>query len=146
VAAGVDPEALRAAREREGLTQHELARRIGVAGGERISRWELGTSEPRPELLARVATALATTPRSLIRLDGGAMDLRALRFAAGVSVAVLADGANISKRTYLRWESGRWVQLPSQQVLEFLAETLGVRVREVVAALAHSRALLQRRG
>jgi transcriptional regulator with XRE-family HTH domain len=143
VASGVDPEALRAARERAGLTQHELARRIGVAGGERISRWELGTSEPRPELLARLGLVLETAPRSLLRLDGGSIDLRALRFAAGVSVAVLAGSADISKPTYLRWESGRWGRLPSQEVLGALAEVLSVRVSEVVAALEHSRALLQ---
>ena len=41
---GVDPVALRDARLRMGLTQHELARLI-VAGGERISRWELGSSQ-----------------------------------------------------------------------------------------------------
>ena len=46
----MDPGALRAARERAGLTQHQLARLVGVAGGERVSRWELGTSEPRPEI------------------------------------------------------------------------------------------------
>jgi transcriptional regulator with XRE-family HTH domain len=47
----LNPEALRAARVRAGLTQHELARLVGVAGGERVSRWELGTSRPRPEIL-----------------------------------------------------------------------------------------------
>ena len=45
VESGVDPLALRDARLRMGLTQHELARLIDVAGGERISRWELGSSQ-----------------------------------------------------------------------------------------------------
>ncbi len=39
---GIDPSELRAARESAGLTQHELARLVGAAGGERVSRWELG--------------------------------------------------------------------------------------------------------
>ena len=51
----VDPRALRDARVRANLTQHDAARRVGVAGGERISRWELGTSEPRPSVLKRLA-------------------------------------------------------------------------------------------
>ena len=45
-----------------GLTQHELARLIDVAGGERISRWELGSSAPRPEMLLRLAQALPAPP------------------------------------------------------------------------------------
>ena len=58
----VDPAALRDARVRMGLTQHELARLIDVAGGERISRWELGSSAPRPEMLLRLAQALPAPP------------------------------------------------------------------------------------
>ncbi|WP_425577343.1 helix-turn-helix domain-containing protein [Nocardioides endophyticus] len=50
---GLDPSVLRAAREEAGLTQHELARLVGVAGGERISRWELGASVPRPDFLGQ---------------------------------------------------------------------------------------------
>jgi len=42
VESGVDPVALRDARFRMGLTQHELARLINVTGGERISRWDRG--------------------------------------------------------------------------------------------------------
>src|SRR5665647_3888120 len=65
VESGVAPLALRDARIRMGLTQHELARLIDVAGGERISRWELGSSALRPEMLHRLAQALnvdATAP------------------------------------------------------------------------------------
>jgi len=65
VESDVDPLALRDARIRMGLTQHELARLIDVAGGERISRWELGSSALRPEMLHRLAQALnvdATAP------------------------------------------------------------------------------------
>jgi transcriptional regulator with XRE-family HTH domain len=60
----VDPEALRAARIRAGLTRPELARLVGVAGGERVSRWELGTSSPRPEILHQLARVLASPLRS----------------------------------------------------------------------------------
>jgi DNA-binding XRE family transcriptional regulator len=68
----VDPVALRDARLRMGLTQHELARLIDVAGGERISRWELGSSAPRPEILHRLAQALNVDAADL--LDAGGTD------------------------------------------------------------------------
>lgn len=56
---GVDLVALREASLRMGLTQYEsLARLINVAGGERILRWELGSSAPRPEILHGLAQAL----------------------------------------------------------------------------------------
>jgi len=42
VESGVDPVAHRDARFRMGLTQHQLARLINAAGGERISRWDRG--------------------------------------------------------------------------------------------------------
>ncbi len=70
MASGIDPNALRAAREEAGLTQHELARLVGAAGGERISRWELGTSSPRPDFLVRLANALDIPALRLIHLDG----------------------------------------------------------------------------
>ena len=92
---GVDPVALRDARLRMGLTQHELARLIDVAGGERISRWELGSSAPRPEILQRRAQALTVGASDL--LDSGApADLRRLRTSAGLSARTLAVRARTS--------------------------------------------------
>src|SRR5680860_1599866 len=79
---GVDPSALRAAREKAGLTQHELARLVGAAGGERVSRWELGTSVPRPDFLVKLARALHIPALRLIHVDGEVPDLRALRLQA----------------------------------------------------------------
>ena len=105
---GVDPSALRAAREKAGLTQHALARLVGAAGGERVSRWELGTSEPRPAFIARLARILGLPALQLIRFEGAGPDLRALRLQAGLTARELADRTNLSLPTYLRWESGRW--------------------------------------
>ena len=130
---GIDPSALRQARESAGLTQHELARLIGAAGGERVSRWELGTSEPRPEFIAKLARTLGLPALQLIRFEGEGPDLRALRLQAGLTVSELAARTNLSVPTYLRWESGRWVRLPSPAVLEAIARALGESV-DVVAA------------
>jgi len=130
---GIDPSALREARENAGLTQHELARLIGAAGGERVSRWELGTSEPRPEFIAKLARTLGLPALQLIRFEGEGPDLRALRLQAGLTVSELADRTNLSVPTYLRWESGRWARLPSPAVLEAIARALDESV-DVVAA------------
>lgn len=113
VGASVNPAALRRARERVGLTQHQLARLVGVAGGERVSRWELGTSEPRPEILARLAKVLDVPALDLLDVEAG-FDLRALRFAAGLSPSEVAAGAHLSERTYVRWEGSPRVSVGPQ--------------------------------
>ena len=47
MSSGVDPTALRAARERLGLTQHQLARLVGVAGGDRRGRLPAAGGHPQ---------------------------------------------------------------------------------------------------
>lgn len=129
----VDPTALRAARQRLGLTQHELARLVGVAGGERISRWELGLDEPRPDLLLRLASVLELPPVDL--LGEARRDLRKLRFSSGLSSPELAAAVHVSTRSYARWESGAWVRPPSAEILRALARALNVPEGAVCEAL-----------
>lgn len=139
VGGGVAPAAIRLARENAGLTQHQLARLVGVAGGERVSRWELGTSEPRPEVLVRVAKVLGVPPGDLLDVGGEIPDLRALRFAAGLSADQVAARAHVSKATYLRWETGRWKRPLSEKSVKDLARALKVSRRAALAALDQSR-------
>jgi transcriptional regulator with XRE-family HTH domain len=136
---GVDRVALRDARLRMGLTQHELARLINVAGGERISRWELGSSAPRPEILHRLAQALNVGAVDLLEAVGRA-DLRRLRTSAGLSARTLAARAHVSVPTYVRWESGRTKRLPARQALKPLAKALNVTVEDVESAIVTARA------
>ena len=131
---GVDPSELRASREKARLTQHELARLVGAAGGERISRWELGTSVPRPDFVVKLARALDIPTRRLIHLDGEVPDLRALRLQAGLTVPELAASVNVAVPTYYAWEQGRWTRLPAPHSLEALARALGESVEVLVAA------------
>lgn len=136
----VSPDALRAARERAGLTQHQLARLVDVAGGERVSRWELGTSEPRPDILVRLARVLGLPALHLIDTDGTAPDLRALRYAAGLSATEVAATAHVSKPTYERWEAGRWTRIPSPANLDDLGSALGVTASDILEAFGQARA------
>jgi transcriptional regulator with XRE-family HTH domain len=136
---GVDPVALRDARLRMGLTQHELARLIDVAGGERISRWELGSSAPRPEMLQRLAQALNVGVTELLEA-GGLVDLRRLRTSAGLSARTLAARAHMSVPTYVRWESGRIKRIPAKHALKPLAKALNVTVVDVESGIVTARA------
>ena len=138
-APGWRPAALRDARIAAGLTQHQLARAVGVAGGERVSRWELGTSAPRLHLVRRLATVLDVSAEQLLTSPSGPLGLRELRVAAGVSAQELAGRAQVSVPTVVRWESGRFVRLPPREVLELLAAGLGVPVGRVEAALLEAR-------
>lgn len=135
----LDVAALRTARVRAGLTQHELARLVGVAGGERVSRWELGTSSPRPEILRRIAATLDVSLADLL-VAAELADLRGLRVAAGLSMEELATRVHVSKATLSRWESGHVVNAPARAALELLADSLAATVEDVERAFDRSRA------
>jgi len=141
---GVDPSALRAARENAGLTQHELARLVGAAGGERVSRWELGASVPRPDFLLKLARALDIPARRLIQLEGECPDLRALRLEAGLTVPELVAKTNLAAPTYYAWEQGRWTRLPGPASREAIGRAFG-QPADVVAAALHESQRLRRR-
>lgn len=145
MSSGVDPAALRSARENAGLTQHELARLIGAAGGERVSRWELGMSEPRPDFFVKLARILQIPARRLIHLEGDIPDLRALRLKAGLTVPELSSRTNLAMPTYLRWEAGRWTRLPSIVILEALAREVDEPVDVVAAGFREAQRLRELR-
>lgn len=110
-----------------------------MAGGERIARWERGASEPRPDLLLRLAEILDLVPRDLVRIEGDHPDLRALRLYVGLSSAELVTRAHLSRPTYLRWEEGRWERLPARSTLQALADAYEVTVATVVLAFRAAR-------
>lgn len=145
MASGIDPNALRAARERAGLTQHQLARLVGAAGGERVSRWELGASDPRPDFIVKLARALGIPTVRLIHLDGDTPDLRALRLKAGLTVPELAARTNMAVKTYYSWEVGRWTRLPPPAVIEALGQVFEEPSDAVAAAFTEAQRLRRRR-
>lgn len=132
----VDAAALRVAREQAGLTQAEVARRAGLAGGERVSVWERGLAVPRnPTVLHAVASALNVRPTSLLVPPSNGPNLRWLRFAAGLTVEEFAQAAHTSVPTIKRWEAhGVRRQLPGRTI-QNLAEALGVTPQVVTSAL-----------
>lgn len=135
-----DPEALRRGRTNKGLTQHELARLIGTAGGEHVSRWELGATTPRPGALRRIAEVLEMDVVELLRPVSQGPDLCRLRLLAGMSANELAHRTHISLSTIRRWEAGRFERIPSEETLSTVAEALGVGVADIERALRRGRA------
>lgn len=131
----VDPAAIRDSRIAAGLTQQELARLVGVAGGDRVSKWECGAAVPRPEALHRLAAVLDVQPIDLLTPLTGVPDLRRLRLLVGKSAASVAKAAHVSVTTYQRWEGGGVQHLPPRAALAELGEVLGVSADEVSAAI-----------
>lgn len=136
-APAMDVEALRAAREAVGLTQSQLARIIGVAGGERVSQWERGEARPRsPKLLADLAAAVGVSARSLLLDPPDGPTLRWLRFAAGLSLDEVAEQTHFSSTTLKRLEArGSRRPVPATTV-ELLASVLMAPVDQVSLALS----------
>ena len=61
---------IKAMRQAKGLSQRELAERIGVKQ-ESITQWENGKTSPKFERLAIIADALECTVDDLVRKDDG---------------------------------------------------------------------------
>jgi len=130
--------AVRRARSRRGLTQHQLARIVEIAGGDRVSGWERESTQPRARIIPDLARALGVDPLELLSLPNG-VDLRALRLVAGRTAPELAQAVHVSVHTYLRWESGQRLPLGDGRTLDTLSGQLGVPVKRVVEALELSR-------
>ena len=135
----VNPDAIRHARETAGLTQHQLAREIGIAGGERVSKWELGTATPRLEVLAKVARAVDVDIQALLAPGFRLVGVARLRAAQSLSVSETARRCHVSIATYERWERGGTVHGPSGASLALFAEVMQVSEAKAETALAQSR-------
>lgn len=127
---------LRAARERAGLTQHELAHRIGVVGGERVSMWERGDARPRsPHLLHALAREIGLSASDLLVEPEGVPTLRWLRFAAGLSLEDVAAATHVSAASLKRWEAQGCRREPAKGTVQTLSAVLNVSGATVSAAL-----------
>lgn len=132
----INVDVLRAARERAGLTQHELARVVGVVGGERISMWERGEARPRsPRLLRAVADAVGVPAVELLAEPADGPTLRWLRFTVGLSLDEVAAAAHVSAASLKRWEGQGCRRPPAASTLEALATVLHVTPSTVATAL-----------
>ncbi len=65
---------IRKYREQAGLSQKELAQRIGVSNS-RVSNWEQGVNRPDADILAALCTALNVSPSLLLGVRLAAEEL-----------------------------------------------------------------------
>ena len=121
------------------MTVEELASRVGVANGARVTLWERGSEQPKPHLIPRLAKVLRVDPSSMLALTHASPDLSALRMMAGLSRDELAGAAHLSKMTYNRLERGIGVRGPSRSVVQALAAALGASEAAVLASIERSR-------
>lgn len=112
-------ERLREARLAAGLTQAQLAQRIGVADGTRVAAWEHGRSTPHPATWAAICSLLGIAPE-----EAGAMTLRSLRLRRGLTQDEVAAELGVAASTVARWESGTHRPWPKHS--DRLAELYGV--------------------
>ena len=59
---------LRAAREKSGLSQRDVAQKLFVSA-QAVGKWERGESTPSPEAIAEMAVLFGTTSDALLGVD-----------------------------------------------------------------------------
>jgi transcriptional regulator with XRE-family HTH domain len=135
----IDPDALRVARIRARLTQHDLAVKLGLSGGALVSKWERGSHAPRADLMWPLARALGVDIVELLPAGAvGTPSLRDVRVAAGLSAKRLSEVTRIPVSTLAEWESGRGARQLSEASAVLLAEALGVDANAVHRAFRQS--------
>ncbi len=70
----VNPHSLRAIRQRSGLSQAELARRVGLRGRAHLNNVELGRRSCSEQLIVRLADALQVPVLALVTGDSTGID------------------------------------------------------------------------
>lgn len=63
---------IRAAREAAGMTQAEVAKRLGVSESS-IRLYELGKRQPNDEILGRIAEAVGVDPQAFVEIEVGSV-------------------------------------------------------------------------
>ena len=76
--------------QKRGMTQKELASRIGVTEAV-ISRYVSGDREPKPEVLANIATALHTTSDFLLGIECEEFDHRRVKRLIARNASSMTD-------------------------------------------------------
>lgn len=134
---------LLAARTAAGLTEEELAGRVGLSSGVRITAWESGIVErPRPRFLPPLAVELGIDPMSLLDVDPADPPLSALRLVAGLRMQDVSELTGLQAMTYQRLENtgrtGRRLPL-TDELIARLAAAFGTQPANVWAALEVAR-------
>jgi transcriptional regulator with XRE-family HTH domain len=123
-----DGDALRARRERAGLTVTDLRRLTGIPAAE-LTGYEAGRA-PRPGRLVLLARAFGVGPLDLLDRKVIGYGLKALRTAAGLRQQDLVLSADVSLSLLRNLEDGTTRRI-SHEVVERLARALGATAEAV---------------
>lgn len=93
---------IRAQRLRVGLSQKELARRVGVETAGAVANWEAGRRQPPAKRLRLIRIVCQSLPPAQIPAR-----ITRVREAAGLSKGALARALGVSPAAVTYWESGR---------------------------------------
>ena len=125
-------ERLQYVRRMRGLTQVELAKKIGLFQSE-ISRFEIGQTRPSLEIIRRLAKSLTITPNYLrglenqtkiVMINKFGKELRHMRILRGFTQKKLAERIGLPRSTITHWENGHCN--PSLANIQRLAKALAV--------------------
>lgn len=122
-------ELIRVARLRSGLSQAELASKIGVSQAA-VGQWERGITGPRSRHINAASELLGLDPATLHQAAASTITselgkrIRAARLDAGVSRSALALAVGVSVAAIGHWESG--INEPRGQHLQALCDALGI--------------------
>lgn len=121
----------RGARIPRGITQAELARRIGLRTSTSVGQWERSQHKPDAENLVALARALGTDPLELLE-PGTPVTLRLLRVRAGLTQEAAGAAVGISRFTWAQIEAGSRALWPEE--VDTAARALRVSRAKLLAA------------
>lgn len=76
--------------QKRGMTQKELAARVGITEAV-ISRYISGEREPKPDMLANIATALSTTSDYLLGIENGEFNFPGIKRIIARNSGILTE-------------------------------------------------------
>lgn len=136
-------------RKKAGLTQDELALKLGVSR-QAISKWEIGDAFPDLCKLADLCELFSLSIDALFNpknenlepvegdlrfdLKNVGTNIKNLRIAKGISQEAFAEALNVSRQSVSKWENGS--VLPKTDVLIVVLEILDVDLKDVLQPIS----------
>jgi Predicted transcriptional regulator with C-terminal CBS domains len=133
-------------REQLGLSQEELAKRLGYKSRSTINKIELGINDIPQSKIKLFADALETSPTYLLGYDHPSImqldlisrpdenkianNLNQIRDSLNISTKQFAEKIGISEDTYTSWENGE--ETPSYNMLSKIAGILNLSVNFIL--------------
>ena len=98
--------------QKRGIQQKELAEQIGITEAA-MSRYIAGTREPKPDVIANMATALHTTSDYLLGIENDAFNYHQVRRLIARNASSMTDQEKkaLIDALFVRYESSKFTSL-----------------------------------